>query len=271
MQVVALGAGHLQMFQAAVTADAVIDVHNEIVGLELAEVLQQLRHVGTLGVPALAGLAEEVRLGNHGEPLLRQSEAFREVTEHELRAHGSGAQRSVECATHAVERHAVILEQPHQTFALLSRAGNDDNPVPFFTPRAHTVRHRRKGYFATRAARLRLATVCLGAVRLGAVRRVVDLQIACEKRPHGQVTAGVGVGEDVQRLQLDRRVRPEGGTPLGGRKVELLDRRQKAVFRRTLGRTPFNLGPRPLDTGVDRRGVVDPEQRVRRQIRRESV
>ena len=72
---------HPQMLQAAVAADAVVDVHDEVVGLQLAEVLQELRDLDPARVPALARLAEDVGFGDHDQAFVGNAEAFAEMAE----------------------------------------------------------------------------------------------------------------------------------------------------------------------------------------------
>ena len=86
VEVVALGAGHLQVPQAAVDADAVIDVHDVVVRLELAEALEQLRDRDAARAPRAGALAEDVGLGDDDQPLVGQPEALAELADEHARA-----------------------------------------------------------------------------------------------------------------------------------------------------------------------------------------
>ena len=74
VQKIALDVGDLQMLQSAVARDAVIDMHDEVVGLQLLEIEQRALG-GRTPAPARARLAENFLLAVNVEPVLLQNDA----------------------------------------------------------------------------------------------------------------------------------------------------------------------------------------------------
>src|SRR5262249_14343514 len=78
MQEVALGVGDVQVLQAAIEPDAVIDVHHEIAALELGEAREHVGAADLADGALLAALAEELLLADEDPRLDRQTKALRE-------------------------------------------------------------------------------------------------------------------------------------------------------------------------------------------------
>jgi hypothetical protein len=152
VQVVALGAGDLQVAQAAIDADPVVEVDDEVLRLELAQALQQLRHRHPPRRPP-PDLAEDIRLGDDHQTLLGDAEAFAEMAEHDLDAGGAPALAGGRADDEIGERPGahrgrdlVGLEQARQALRLRLGAGDEHHPLALVAPGAHLVGDRGEAH-----------------------------------------------------------------------------------------------------------------------------
>ena len=157
MQVVAFGVGDLEMLEAAVAADAVIDVHDEVVRLQLAEVLQQLPDVDAARAAALARFAEDVGLGDDHEMLVGNAEAVAEMADDESAA---AARRAVEGRCDAAGDRtrwstSWLPNSRRQPLDLRRVLATTTHPVSLIAPRSHALGDRAERHLAPAGRRAR--------------------------------------------------------------------------------------------------------------------
>src|SRR4029077_10775446 len=86
VEVVPLRAGHLHVAETPVDGDAVVDVYDVVVRLELGERGEEVRGARTAATPHVTPLAEDLRLGHEGEAIGREPRAARQLAGERQRA-----------------------------------------------------------------------------------------------------------------------------------------------------------------------------------------
>jgi hypothetical protein len=245
VEVVALGAGDLHVSKPAIGADAVVDVHDEVVGLELRE---RGEHVGgplASAAPHLPSLAEDLGLGDDREPVAREPDAARELAHERERAASLHAERLLEGRVARRELDPVRAQERRQPIALRRAAGDDDEPLAFPLPQA--LRDRRERRVGRRARAQRDA---VGGIR------------------HGPE---VVAREAFEALDLDAREGVEPAPPFRGTLVERLGGRMEAPFGVGRSRVRLDRLPRRLGGGFERaRGLCPHERPVREEVGQRS-
>ncbi len=127
---------HFDSFQPDEDADAVIDVHDEVANLEIAEVREERPRGRLPAVMCLPLLFEDVRLGPQLQASLRESEALRQIAradEHRGALHIFGT-------FDGNGQHVVVPEELHRSLAHPGRVRHQDDGVATLA-RAPDVRH----------------------------------------------------------------------------------------------------------------------------------
>jgi len=145
-QEVAPHAGHADMLQAVITADAVVDMHHEIARLELGQGGQDLflAHLGD--APAAHPFAEQLLLGDYDQAGIGQLEAAGEVTHQQGYCGAERKRRRINkrCLADAAG-NPVGLQQILEAFGLGLLMADNTHPLAPFEPVPQGIGERGQG------------------------------------------------------------------------------------------------------------------------------
>jgi hypothetical protein len=260
------------MAQAAVDPDPVVEMDDVVFRLELAQALEQLGDGHAPG-GAAARLAEHVGLGDHDQPLVRDTQTFAEVSEHDAHVRRrcvgvepSRSQRRRRARLRRARRSpwrarrlgragrcrsddgdVVRFQQPRYALALGFGAGDEDDALSLALPGLHLLGDRRE-------------------TDLVALMQPLGFEIIGRERLDVEACVALLGGHQLEHLELDHGMTRQRAAPRRRRQVELLGRGQKAVLGLALTGAPFDQRRAALEGGVDVAGLVDEDGGSFRQV-----
>ena len=240
MEVVTLRARDLHVAEAAIGADAVVDVYDVVVRLQLGQGREEVARPLAPAAAHLASLAEDLGLGDEHELVLGEPRTPRQLAG-EGKSTLSAGGRLRERRTSRGRRDPVGPEERRDPVAMGVAARDEHEPGPFPFPFEETRRDRAE--------------------------RAVGAGGRAQGEPVGRVGRGAETvaGEQLEALRVDACVTRSRRPPGRGRYVEAGRRGMEAPLAGGGVGMGLDLRPGRFHGRLDLGGALHPEERSRRQ------